>query len=632
MQEQQAQFWGLVNFVTSPIRILINGLKLLLTLVFLVILALVTPVIMFFYFYQEKQDFTHFLYKDATAYRQTIPLAFDGTNPPLASHFCGVGAGCAIDELSESPACELTSGCRYTHGKVPSGWAAINLFGFVGEYGDFWHWALGKEAPMYNAVVGAQSTAYNLRGTLSYLRPDAELQFPDAPKVTVAVYSDPHWGVMPTMADITPEFLMTGLCPTDDCVPERDYHFRIAHELMVPTLTKGQQKAVDELNYTMSDEYWLLEAHKNGIYDDTAVLAAASENRAALLGHHDDMSVSYKVLGGLFVIGLIVASPFLWIIRRMKRSLFPEGIWHELRPSRTSSGQLKENTTPKKGSKTRNTPQNAPRKGTASDLDHSVPEATRSCDDPGLDIAVAFDCARKQYGSTIERILHSEGIMQEAKAPHILMLDIITVIRLIAEADSGLTRTDAELALRIMKKLWPEKFPLHSYVNEEVMEWARSTCLPQKALFLSLRALRQSDERSGAKESQKFADLLRRFIILDIQGTIHPSSTASMLIAGELCSRIDEIMGRKIEQVGDASSGSDASRTETNDETDKDYATLGVRSDATDEEVKTAYRDLVKIWHPDRFDDGDTRLKKKAEEQLKTINEAYAHLEERHRT
>jgi hypothetical protein len=60
----------------------------------------------------------------------------------------------------------------------------------------------------------------------------------------------------------------------------------------------------------------------------------------------------------------------------------------------------------------------------------------------------------------------------------------------------------------------------------------------------------------------------------------------------------------------------------------KHYATLGVRSHATLEEVKQAYRDLTKVWHPDRFDGGDTRLKQKAEEQLKVINDSYARIHE----
>jgi hypothetical protein len=60
----------------------------------------------------------------------------------------------------------------------------------------------------------------------------------------------------------------------------------------------------------------------------------------------------------------------------------------------------------------------------------------------------------------------------------------------------------------------------------------------------------------------------------------------------------------------------------------KHYATLGVKNDSTPEEVKQAYRDLAKVWHPDRFDGGDTRLRKKAEETLKEINSAYARIQE----
>jgi hypothetical protein len=59
------------------------------------------------------------------------------------------------------------------------------------------------------------------------------------------------------------------------------------------------------------------------------------------------------------------------------------------------------------------------------------------------------------------------------------------------------------------------------------------------------------------------------------------------------------------------------------------FATLGIPVDATDEQIKTAYRDLAMVWHPDRFGDSDTRLKKKAEEQFKTINAAYTSIQKR---
>jgi hypothetical protein len=52
---------------------------------------------------------------------------------------------------------------------------------------------------------------------------------------------------------------------------------------------------------------------------------------------------------------------------------------------------------------------------------------------------------------------------------------------------------------------------------------------------------------------------------------------------------------------------------------------LGVKSGATIDEVKKAYRDLVQVWHPDRFS-GNERLIEKAQEQLKQINLAYEFL------
>ncbi len=49
---------------------------------------------------------------------------------------------------------------------------------------------------------------------------------------------------------------------------------------------------------------------------------------------------------------------------------------------------------------------------------------------------------------------------------------------------------------------------------------------------------------------------------------------------------------------------------------------LGLKLGASQEEVNQAYRDLVNVWHPDRFTDNQ-RLQKKAEEKLKEINASY---------
>ncbi len=52
------------------------------------------------------------------------------------------------------------------------------------------------------------------------------------------------------------------------------------------------------------------------------------------------------------------------------------------------------------------------------------------------------------------------------------------------------------------------------------------------------------------------------------------------------------------------------------------YRLLDLDPGATDEEVTSAWRDLTKVWHPDRFEH-DRDLQRKAEEKLKAINEAY---------
>jgi len=57
------------------------------------------------------------------------------------------------------------------------------------------------------------------------------------------------------------------------------------------------------------------------------------------------------------------------------------------------------------------------------------------------------------------------------------------------------------------------------------------------------------------------------------------------------------------------------------------YRILGLPPGAGANEVKAAYRDLVQVWHPDRFP-ADSRLRAKAERNLQRINAAYAVLKD----
>ena len=54
------------------------------------------------------------------------------------------------------------------------------------------------------------------------------------------------------------------------------------------------------------------------------------------------------------------------------------------------------------------------------------------------------------------------------------------------------------------------------------------------------------------------------------------------------------------------------------------YEVLGIKPGASQEEIKSAYRKLVKQYHPDQFTDNP--LQKLAQEKLAEINEAYSKL------
>ena len=58
-------------------------------------------------------------------------------------------------------------------------------------------------------------------------------------------------------------------------------------------------------------------------------------------------------------------------------------------------------------------------------------------------------------------------------------------------------------------------------------------------------------------------------------------------------------------------------------EVDSAYKILGIESNATDDEVKKAYRDMAKKYHPDKVAYLGEDVRKSAEQKLQEVNEAY---------
>jgi len=65
---------------------------------------------------------------------------------------------------------------------------------------------------------------------------------------------------------------------------------------------------------------------------------------------------------------------------------------------------------------------------------------------------------------------------------------------------------------------------------------------------------------------------------------------------------------------------------------DDPHTVLGLRHDASPEEVRRAYHAACMRWHPDRFDATDTRGVAEAEGRIRLINRAYEALSTRHPT
>ena len=57
----------------------------------------------------------------------------------------------------------------------------------------------------------------------------------------------------------------------------------------------------------------------------------------------------------------------------------------------------------------------------------------------------------------------------------------------------------------------------------------------------------------------------------------------------------------------------------------RDFSLLDLKPAATFDEVKNAYRELAKVWHPDRFG-SDKKLLDRANSKLGEINAAYERL------
>ena len=95
--------------------------------------------------------------------------------------------------------------------------------------------------------------------------------------------------------------------------------------------------------------------------------------------------------------------------------------------------------------------------------------------------------------------------------------------------------------------------------------------------------------------------------------------------AGKYTKRESKLMGMILRFLGVALTGVVIGAVVRRHTDHRDYAILDLEPSASPQEVQQAYRDLVQVWHPDRFAH-NPRLQRKADTRMRAINAAYERL------
>jgi hypothetical protein len=286
-----------LDFIDAPIRAIIGGIKMLLYFLLFAAVAIALPVYCLFHGgYVRRNANAGFLvqpqrYVYQVDFRHPLPASFtpfhlnyDVESPhPINAPFT------AYDEDSGKPVkpeLYFDFGCDNTtvwnHTDIGKWWSfRMN----VGDFDDL-QWAKGKQAPMYAALVRASIMAsrlhqaiaeskdnnYSYKPGLCRAQFDPRIKLPDAPVLTMAYVQNVGSGSaiqndrLQVLLNGAPAFLVLGMCPRGKCT-SADLQYVPNRDILTssPEVTDGQAAAIAALDYMSTDEFWLKEAHANGV-------------------------------------------------------------------------------------------------------------------------------------------------------------------------------------------------------------------------------------------------------------------------------------------------------------------------------------------------------------------------------
>ena len=209
-------------------------------------------------------------------------------------------------------------------------------------------------------------------------------------------------------------------------------------------------------------------------------------------------------------------------------------------------------------------------------------------------------------GGNAQRRYYNTGSQDDLSAA------LLVLIAAVMNADNVVKKSELNLVKR---------FLVSNYGDEKAQE-----------LLLKLREIQQQDIPLGdvCRQIKQNTDYTTRYHMLDFLFSIadadgeitYPEQTLLHTISNGLGINARDylsIMARHTASSYGGGYGSPSSSTSKKDP----YKVLGLDSNASDDEIKKAYRRLAMKYHPDKVEGMGEEVKRNAEAQFREINEAY---------
>lgn len=205
--------------------------------------------------------------------------------------------------------------------------------------------------------------------------------------------------------------------------------------------------------------------------------------------------------------------------------------------------------------------------------------------------------------------------------------NILQILSVMSEANGSVPRKLAGIYQVLSAQLEPKVYVDLNDCVEKI-----STCKHNPlGLPLALEPLRPYDQLNGANLTHQAA-ISYRFLVKSAAWCCADSRPTAIIEAAylELLKPFLSVNGSNGSSDDSSRDGSDGNSTANSSgncpKCVKYYPLLRLKPDASERDIKTAYRDLAQIYHPDRFEGHNERVRRTAEDHLKSVNVAYGHI------